>query len=76
MSDQDQATAAAAFFASKAYTPRTIPAPAAGSAEFAAYFDHTLLKLDATAEQVDKVCDEARQWGFKVHLLFMVLGLV
>ena len=26
--------------------------------------DHTILKSDATKEQLKKVCDEARQWGF------------
>lgn len=27
-------------------------------------FDHTLLKADATKEQICKVCEEARQYGF------------
>lgn len=27
-------------------------------------FDHTLLKADATKEQIMKVCEEARQYGF------------
>ena len=28
------------------------------------YIDHTLLKPDATTEQVKKICDEAKQYGF------------
>lgn len=28
--------------------------------------DHTLLKLDATEEQIDKLCQEARKYRFKV----------
>lgn len=28
------------------------------------YFDHTLLKPEATASQIDKLCDEAREWDF------------
>ena len=31
--------------------------------------DHTLLKLDATKEQIDKLCEEARKHDFKVDLL-------
>lgn len=27
-------------------------------------FDHTLLKADATREQIEKVCEEARRYGF------------
>lgn len=41
------------------------PVPAAGSHEFAQTIDHTLLKLDATAAQIDAQCAEARQEGFK-----------
>lgn len=33
-------------------------------AEFAALFDHTLLKPDATQVQVERLCDEAREHGF------------
>ncbi|MCJ1443536.1 MAG: hypothetical protein MMC23_004034 [Stictis urceolatum] len=29
------------------------------------YIDHTLLKLDATQEQIDQLCDEARAYNFK-----------
>lgn len=34
------------------------------NAEFAALFDHTLLKPDATLAQVERLCDEAREHGF------------
>jgi deoxyribose-phosphate aldolase len=27
-------------------------------------FDHTLLKADATSAQIDKICDEAKQYNF------------
>ena len=29
------------------------------------YIDHTLLKADATSDQVKKICAEAREYGFK-----------
>ena len=32
-------------------------------AELAKYMDHTLLKADATAEQIDRVVDEAKHYG-------------
>jgi deoxyribose-phosphate aldolase len=32
--------------------------------ELATYIDHTILKPDATAEQVMQLCDEARNYGF------------
>lgn len=32
--------------------------------EIAAYIDHTLLRPEATAEQVQQLCDEARNYGF------------
>ena len=32
--------------------------------ELAAYIDHTLLKPDATAAQILKICDEAREYHF------------
>ncbi len=32
--------------------------------ELAAYIDHTILKPDATEEQVMQICDEARNYGF------------
>jgi deoxyribose-phosphate aldolase len=38
-------------------------APVSGAA-LAGWIDHTLLKPDATAQQVKKLCDEARQYQF------------
>ena len=32
--------------------------------DLAAYIDHTLLKPEATAADIDTLCDEARQYGF------------
>ena len=32
--------------------------------EYAKYFDHTLLKQDASPEAIDKLCAEAREYGF------------
>ncbi len=32
--------------------------------DLAKYIDHTLLKPAATAEQIDRLCDEAKQYGF------------
>jgi deoxyribose-phosphate aldolase len=43
--------------------------PEVGSREFAKTVDHTLLKLDATAAQIDALCAEARVEGFKVCML-------
>ena len=34
------------------------------SRQLAKYIDHTILKPDATAAQVLKLCDEAKQYGF------------
>ena len=34
------------------------------SKQLAKYIDHTILKPDATAAQVKKLCDEAKQYGF------------
>jgi deoxyribose-phosphate aldolase len=31
---------------------------------FGRYFDHTLLKADATPEEITQLCDQARQYGF------------
>jgi deoxyribose-phosphate aldolase len=36
----------------------------APAADLAAVIDHTLLKPDATREQLKKVCDEAKRYGF------------
>ena len=45
-------------------------APNFGTVEFAKYIDHTLLKLDATEEQIDRLCDEARNYDFKVRNVY------
>ena len=42
------------------------PRPAIGSAVFARTIDHTLLKLETTAVQIDALCAEARVHGFAV----------
>lgn len=34
--------------------------------QLAGYFDHTILKLDATVEEVDRLCQEAKDYGFAV----------
>lgn len=44
---------------------REYPLPRLG-AELARCIDHTLLKLDATAAQIDELCSEARREGFEV----------
>ena len=45
----------------------TYQAPRPGSINFAKYIDHTLLKVDATEEQIDQLCDEAKKYNFKVR---------
>ena len=45
-------------------------APIPGSPGFAMCIDHTLLKLDATKDQIDELCEEARRLDFLVRLLF------
>lgn len=37
---------------------------AAASADIAKYIDHTLLKADATREEIEKLCREAREFNF------------
>ena len=32
--------------------------------EFSKYFDHTILKADASEEDVDVICEEAIQYNF------------
>lgn len=39
-----------------------------GEQETALLIDHTLLKLDATPEQIDNLCDQAKEYGFKVSI--------
>ena len=38
----------------------------AGNIAFASAIDHTLLKVEATAAQIDRLCDEAIRYNFKV----------
>jgi deoxyribose-phosphate aldolase len=40
------------------------PEPNLGAEQAAQYIDHTLLKPEATVEQVDTLCDEAEEYGF------------
>ena len=40
--------------------------PSVGTTACAQTIDHTLLKLEATGEQVDTLCEEAKGHGFKV----------
>jgi deoxyribose-phosphate aldolase len=40
------------------------PAPAHSAGDMAHYIDHTLLKPEATRDQIIKLCDEALQHGF------------
>lgn len=42
-------------------------APMIGSLDFAKCIDHTLLKIDSTKEQIDRLCEEARRYNFKVR---------
>ena len=43
---------------------RLTPVALRTSKDLAQYIDHTLLKADATREDVIKLCDEARKWTF------------
>lgn len=45
-------------------TSRVSPDKLRTSKDIAPYIDHTLLKPDATREEVLKLCDEARRYGF------------
>ncbi|KAL9001705.1 MAG: hypothetical protein Q9188_005328 [Gyalolechia gomerana] len=40
-------------------------APTLGTLDFAKCIDHTLLKLDATKEQIDLLCEEAKKHAFQ-----------
>ncbi len=51
-------------------TPVEYKPPNLGSAAFAQTIDHTLLKLEATGEQVDALCEQARRHNFKVCQFF------
>ena len=48
-------------------SPIQYEAPSIGTESFAKTIDHTLLKLDATSEQVDKLCEEAKRFNFKAR---------
>ena len=50
--------------AAKGDTAVAKPAPGTWNLELAALIDHTLLKPDATEEEVQKLCAEARQYKF------------
>ena len=41
-------------------------APNLGTEMFAKCIDHTLLKVNATKEQIDSLCEEAKKYNFKV----------
>lgn len=49
-------------------TYQSYKTPEPGSPELARLIDHTLLKTDATSQQIDKICEEARKFQFKVSL--------
>jgi hypothetical protein len=53
-------------------SPTSIPSPAEDSIRspeaVAKYIDHTLLKLDATEDQIHKLCEEAKQEQFAVRI--------
>ena len=38
--------------------------------DIAKYIDHTLLKKEASVEEIEKVCDEAIKYGFKAVVVF------
>lgn len=44
----------------------------ASDPRFPLAIDHTLLKQDATPAQIDIFCDEAIEYGFKVHIPFQL----
>jgi deoxyribose-phosphate aldolase len=35
----------------------------------APYIDHTILTLDATPDQIDQLCEEAKKYSFAVRVL-------
>ena len=47
-------------FDTAAFTAHTLSSPR----NLAAVLDHTLLKPEATYADIDKLCDEARKYGF------------
>ena len=56
--------------------PLKYKAPTVGTAAFAQTIDHTLLKLEATQDQLDTLCEEAIKHNFKVcHFLHFGIPL-
>ena len=53
-----------AFFRRQALVPSTGGTPAGEGADLARRIDHTLLRPDATAADVDRLCAEALRFGF------------
>ena len=51
-------------------SPVQYEAPSVGTEAFAKTIDHTLLKLEATGEQVDNLCEEAKRFNFKARNLY------
>ena len=51
---------------SKSQQRTSLPLNFSSRTEVAGLIDHTLLKLDATEEQVDELCEESVKNGFKV----------
>lgn len=49
--------------------PMQYKAPLLGSEDFSRRIDHTLLKLDATKEQIDQLCQEAIRDSFGVRII-------
>ena len=47
--------------------------PEFGTQGFAKSIDHTLLKLEATKSQIDRLCEEAKKHDFKVTLPILFL---
>ena len=51
-------------------SPIQYEVPSVGTEAFAKTIDHTLLKLEATGEQVDSLCEEAKRFSFKARNVF------
>ena len=39
--------------------------------ELASYFDHTLLRANATVSEFKKLCDDSKRYGFCMVAIFM-----
>lgn len=63
-SDDALANEIADALAAAARRPAPTPPRPASAADIAGVIDHTLLKPAATPEQIEALCDEARQYGF------------